>query len=198
MDEVKLAVASNIIKLRTRANMTQTELGEKLNYSDKTISKWERAEALPDVVVLKRIGEVFEVSVDYLLGAHNQWEMPRDAAENAFANKYSSSMITRVAIAGIWTLAIFAFVITWVLGTIQWSIFAYAVPVSLVTVLVLNTIWHNGKNNLYIVAALVLSIIAVIYIILIEYQPWQLFLVAIPAELVVFFSFRIKKRKLRH
>lgn len=195
MEEVKLAVASNLIKLRTGAGLTQTELGEKLNYSDKTISKWERAEALPDVTVLKHIGELFHVSVDYLIGVHSKWEIPQDEERKSFANKYSSSMITRVSIAGIWTLAILAFVITWVMRSLQWSIFAYAVPVSLVTILVQNSIWHKGKNNLYIIAALVLSIIVVIYIILIEYQPWQLFLVAIPAELVVFLSFRIKKKK---
>ena len=47
LEELKLITASNIINLRTRAGMTQAELGYKLNYSDKTISKWKRAEAIP-------------------------------------------------------------------------------------------------------------------------------------------------------
>jgi transcriptional regulator with XRE-family HTH domain len=66
MDDIRLIVACNIIRLRTGAGMTQAELGEKLNYSDKTISKWERAESLPDASVLKQIGELFHVSVDDL------------------------------------------------------------------------------------------------------------------------------------
>ena len=41
-------VAQNIYYLRTVNHLTQYELGEKLNYSDKAISKWERADGLPD------------------------------------------------------------------------------------------------------------------------------------------------------
>jgi len=195
MEEVRLAIASNIIKLRTNAGMTQAELAEKLNYSDKAVSKWERAEALPDVIVLKQIGEIFNVSVDFLLNAHNKWEKQSGEMQTVSNYKYSYSAITLVSIIGIWTLAVLVFVIFWVLGSLQWSIFAYTIPVSLITLLVLNSIWYKGKNNLYIVASLVLSIIAIIYIAMIQYQPWQLFLVVIPAELVVFLSFRIKKEK---
>ena len=68
LSELKLISASNIIKLRTEAGLTQAELGEKLNYSDKTISKWERGEAIPDAYVLTQMAEIFGVSVDYLLG----------------------------------------------------------------------------------------------------------------------------------
>ena len=58
LSELKLITASNIIKLRTGAGMTQADLGRALNYSDKTISKWERGEALPDAFVLKQMGLV--------------------------------------------------------------------------------------------------------------------------------------------
>ena len=70
MVDLKLIVASNIIKLRTDAKMTQSELGEKLNYSDKSVSKWERAESLPDANVLKQLSEIFGVTVDFLLNTH--------------------------------------------------------------------------------------------------------------------------------
>lgn len=194
MDDIKLAVASNIIRLRTDAGMTQVELGEKLNYSDKTISKWERAESLPDAFVLKQIGELFDVSVDYLLDTHSQWDHEK---EKLAETRYDSFVIAMVSIAGIGTLAVLIFVIFWLLGSIQWSIFAYAVPVSLITLLVFNSLWNNGKNNQYIVATLVFCIIAIIYVAMIQFHPWQLFLVVIPAEFVVFLSFRIRKREKR-
>lgn len=194
MDELKLIFASNLIKLRTNAGMTQVELGEKLNYSDKTISKWERAESIPDAFVLKQIGAIFSVSVDSLLESNDQWEDPLTVRKQNREANYDSFVITMVSIAGIGTLAVLIFVIFWVMDSIQWSVFAYAVPVSLITLLVLNSIWNGGKHNLFIVASLVFCIIAIIYIALIEYQPWQLFLVVIPAEIVVFLSFRIRKR----
>ena len=194
MDEARLAVASNLIRLRTDAGMTQAELGEKLNYSDKTISKWERAEAIPDAFVLKQIGELFHVSVDFLLRTHDQWEMPEGELQTG-GYKYSSAAITIVSITSIWTLAVLAFAVFWILGSIYWHIFAYAVPVSLITLLVLNSVFNEGKHNYYIVSALVLSVVAITYISLIKFQPWQLFLVVIPAELLVFLCFKIRKRK---
>jgi transcriptional regulator with XRE-family HTH domain len=190
MDELKAIVASNLIRFRIAAGMTQAELGERLNYSDKTISKWERAEAIPDAYVLKQLGELFGVSVDYLLTEHAPGEKVPTKSEPS----YSPTAITLVSIAAIWTLALLAFVILWIIGDVEWIIFICAVPVSLITWLVFHTIWDHGKNNQYIVMALVFSIIAVVYLILNRYNPWQLFLVVAPAEFVVFFSFHIKKR----
>ena len=195
MEETRFALASNLIKLRTRAGLTQAQLGEKLNYSDKTISKWERAEALPDVLVLKQIGELFHITIDDLLCAHNKWEKPQESKFKNFRHNYSVAAITMVAIAGIWTLAVLVFAIFWILGSLEWRIFAYAVPVSLIAFLVFHSMWGGGKYNLYIISALVLSIIATIYIALVQHHLWQLFLVFIPAEVVIVLSFRIKRRR---
>jgi len=76
MDDLKVITASNIINLRTAKGMTQAELGELLNYSDKSVSKWERAEAVPDAYVLKKMSEIFGVTVDYILNSHDSWEKP--------------------------------------------------------------------------------------------------------------------------
>ena len=78
MDELKNIVASNLIELRVASGMTQSQLAEKINYSDKSVSKWERAEAIPDVAVLKNIAEVFGVTVDYLITTHDRWERKTD------------------------------------------------------------------------------------------------------------------------
>ena len=64
MKELEGILASNIIELRTKAGMTQLELAQRLNYSDKSVSKWERAESMPDVGVLKNMSEIFGVSID--------------------------------------------------------------------------------------------------------------------------------------
>ena len=193
MDELKLITASNLIKLRTDAGMTQAELGSMLNYSDKTVSKWERAESIPDAFVLKQIGEVFGVSVDYLLSEHDEWEHtpPKNANKTA---GFSTGVVTLVSVMGIWTLAVFMFVIFWILGSLQWIIFAAAIPVTVITLLVFNCVWRQGRHNVWIVAALVLSIFLLIYLTLLRFNLWQLFLVMIPAEIIVFLSFRIKKR----
>ena len=193
MDELKIVFASNLIKLRTQAGLTQAELGEKLHYSDKSVSKWERGESVPDVYVLKCMAELFGVSVDYLVSGHDAWEKPLEPGEET--EQYSHMFIVLACIAGIWTLSVAEFVIAWLLGHAHWISFVAAVPISLITLLVFNSIWFKGKNNMYIVMTLVLCIVALVYFTLFEYNFWQLFLIAVPAEIVVVLSFQIGKKR---
>ena len=191
MDDLKVITASNIINLRTAKGMTQAELGELLNYSDKSVSKWERAEAVPDAYVLKKMSGIFGVSVDYLLNSHDSWERPESFKKEE--RNFHSNIITILVIFGIWTLAFLIYIIGWLLEANWWLLFVYAVPVSLITFLVLNSVWEQGKNNRHIIYALVASVFITVYITFRSYNPWQILLLLIPAELIVFLSFRIKK-----
>ena len=202
MDELKLVVASNLIKLRQKAGMTQAELGEKLNYSDKTVSKWERGESIPDAFNLLRLAEIYGLTVDDLLhDATAMWQDPVEQAkaeQRANAPTFSSGMVTLVAIVGIWTMAVIMFVVFWLaLDSVQWLIFASAVPVSLITLLVLNSVWNKGRHNMIIIMLLVAATVALLYLFLLSWQPWQLFLILIPAELLIFLCFRIRHRDRR-
>ena len=195
MDESRATLASILIRLRTAIGMTQAELGEKLNYSDKTVSKWERGDSVPDVFVLQQIAELYGVTVDTLLRDPDRKEPSQPATPNP--NGYSTAVITAVAILGVWTIAFTIFVILWIMNVIVWDVFFYAVPVSLIAFLVLHSIWKGGRWNVYIVAALILTTFLAIYITLLlhmDTNPWQLLLVIIPAELVGVLSFRIRKR----
>ena len=197
MEDMKLEVAGRLIKLRQEAGMTQAELGEKLNYSDKTVSKWERGESLPDVYVLSRIAEIYGTTVDGLISGQEPWQDPvqrEREAEKAAAPKFSSTVVTLVAIAGIWTMAVLMFVIFWLmLDKLEWLIFATAVPISLVTLLVLNSVWNKGRHNMILVMLLVACVVALIYLFLLPFNPWQIFLVLIPAEVLVVLCFHIRK-----
>lgn len=199
MEELKLVVASNLIKLRQESGMTQSELGAQLNYSDKTVSKWERGESVPDAYVLTRLAELYGTTVDALLRGDEPWMDPvekqrRDERETA--PKFSSTVVTLVAIMGIWTMAVVMFVIFWVaMDLLLWQIFACAVPISLITLLVLNSIWNKGRRNIIIVMSLVACVVALVYLFLLKSNPWQLFLILIPAEIVVYLSFQIRKRR---
>ncbi len=194
MVELKLIIASNIIKLRTDAGMTQSELGEKLNYSDKSISKWERAEALPDANVLKQMSEIFGVSIDYLFSTHNEWE-PKDKNEKPDSEKlrFNLKAVEGIALCGIWTFALFLFILFWiVLDRPLWIIFFAALPIAFITHLVLNSIWNKGRKNRMIITFMVLSILLLIYIALIKYNVWQIFLLMIPVVAIVYLTSKIK------
>ena len=195
LEELKLVTAGNLINLRTGAGMTQAELGAKLNYSDKSISKWERGEAIPDAFVLTQMAELFGVSVDYILSSHDAWEptvAPEDPRQDVV---YSTSVITAIAVLGVWTLALTAFVTLWLaVDQLRWQIFVAAFPVSVLTWMVLMCVFKRTKHLKYMVALFVLSIFVCVYLLLLNKNPWQIFRIAVLAEVIVFLSFHVQKK----
>ena len=192
LSELKLVFASNLIRLRSKAGMTQAELGAMLNYSDKSVSKWERGEAIPDAWVLTRLAEIFGVSVDFLLSSHDAW-VPPEAEEDTVT--YSRGMIYAVAILAVWTMALIAFVVLWWVGILWWPVFAVALTVSLLVYLILTVYFKRTKNLQFILAGFVLSVFVLSYVLTLRWgNNWQLFLIAVPAVALVFLGCNIRKR----
>ena len=194
LSELKLISASNLIKLRTGAGLTQAELGEKLNYSDKTISKCERGEAIPDAYVLTQLAEIFGVTVDYLLSSHDAWESPEQQAAQQEEAGYSVNVIIAISVLGVWTMALTIFVLLWLFDIILWETFVVALPVSVLTYMVLICVFRRRRHLQFVIAALVLSLFILLYFTMPMQRPWQLFLIAIPAEIIVFLSCNIRRR----
>lgn len=203
LNELKLISASNIIKLRTGAGLTQAELGARLNYSDKTISKWERGEAIPDAFVLTQLAAMFDVTVDYLLSSHDAWEAPIEEEEEeeepdtveSNGTSYSVDVIMALVFVSIWTACIVAFVTLWLaVDIILWQIFAVTLPVSLLVLMILMCVFKKRKTLQYIIAAFVFSIFVTLYFLLPADTPWQLFLIGVPAVAIVFLACNIRKR----
>ena len=179
--------------------MTQAELGAKLNYSDKAVSKWERAEAIPDAYVLTQLAEIFGVSVDYILSSHDTVDAGEGIPIKEDAPKFRSAIIMAIVVVGIMTCALTAFVILWMGDILEWRVFLIGVSLSLLSVLVLDCIWYKRKGLQYIISAFVLSLFALGYFAKPSANPWQLFLIAVPAVAIVFLAcnVRINPEKIR-
>ena len=193
MDDLKYTTASNIINLRQKAGMTQSELAALINYSDKSVSKWERAEAVPDAYVLKKMSEIFGVTVDYLLSPHDGWDQDPRQKKPA----YSNQVIMLLSVTGVWMLALILFISLWLLGNLVWIIFIYAILFSMLVLLVLNSVLEQGRHNYFIISALLLSVVASLYFSFLYFGKqnyWQLYLLLAPAWLVVFLTSRLRKR----
>lgn len=165
MEDVKNNVAKNITELRLLNGLTQAELAEKLNYSDKTVSKWERAESSPDISVLVEIAELFGVTLDYLVRSENVEEALVEHKKEE--KKYSRRAISYIAEGVGWIVAVFAFIITTLIIeriTFQWLFFVYALPIGLIVKLIFNSVWFNPRHNYLIISALVWSILATIHL----------------------------------
>ena len=62
---------ATIKALRENRNMTQTELGEKIGVSGKTVSKWETAKGLPDISLLQPLAQALGISVIELMNGEH-------------------------------------------------------------------------------------------------------------------------------
>lgn len=189
MEELRAVFASNLIRLRSAAGWTQAELGERLHYSDKSVSKWERAEAVPDALVLKTMGELFSVTVDELLRSHDEWKPKADQKSDL---RYNPMFIILCALVGLFTVCFLSFIILWLLDDVEWLLLYAAVPADLIVLLVFNTIWYRGRHNLYIIMALVLSLVLLAFFL---FGRWQLILLLLPLELLVYLAFKIRKTR---
>jgi len=189
MDDLKDIISKNIIYLRMNNKMTQLELGEALSYSDKAVSKWERGEAVPDVYVLKKVSAIFNVSVDYLLCEHDEKDLKAVAP-----HRFDRRIISLISFLGTWTLALIIFAMLWFFGSLQWIVFIYALPVSIIVMIVLTSIWGKKKTNAYYISLLVWSIFAAIYLSFVKYNLWLLFIIGIPAQIIILLVYRMRIR----
>ena len=191
--ELKLVFASNLINLRTAAGMTQAELGVQLNYSDKTVSKWERGEAIPDAYVLTELSDLFHVTVDYLLSSHDAWQSPEEIRK-ANEPMYSSDIIIAVTILGIMTASLTAFVIGWICGIIEWRIFLVGLVLSAIAFLVLDCVFNHARHLKPAMIVLIVSVFVLVYFLLWDFKPWQIFLLLVPAITIALLSTHINKK----
>ena len=192
MDDLKQIIANNIIKLRKEKKFTQTEFAQKLNYSDKAVSKWERAESIPDIVVLKQISDLFGVNIDYLLTEHSENEKSIIKEKKQKINKTS---LTLLATSPIWIVAtlIFTFILIFTNKYIYY-VFYISIPLSILIFLIFNSIWGNRRKNYFIVSCLVWSILLCIYLSFIKLNLWEIFLLGIPAQITIILWANLKKR----
>jgi transcriptional regulator with XRE-family HTH domain len=202
-DNLKSIIAANISDLRRRHNMTQLELAERLNYTDKAISKWERGESIPDVLVLKQIADLFDVTVDYLLQEEHPASAETAEQEQVLTKKRQSirarGFVTGMSILLVWLVATVLFMICDMAGTDlipHWIFFIYAIPASMILWLVLNSIWFNRRRNYLIISLLMWSVLISVFVTIWQvasYNAGLIFMLGIPGQAIVVMWSRLKQ-----
>ena len=193
MKDVREIIANNIAELRLENRLTQAKLADALNYSDKAISKWERAESVPDVTVLKRLADYFGVSIDYLVSEVHSADQIKNKNVSV-ARRRNHTLITMLAASLVWLIATFVFaVILMVLESPPlpaWMIYIYAIPASSVVLLVFNSIWGRRRLNFLIISVLIWTVLLSVYLTFlvtpVHLNLWPIFIIGAPAEFIVF------------
>lgn len=199
MEDIKQIISTNITDLRTAKGLTQIELAEKLNYSDKAISKWERGESLPDVTVLKQLADIFDVTLDYLVQpGHDRRKISQ---LNRSGKVRNHGFITGMSIILVWLVATLVFIIldlTLKNTLAHFLCFVYAVPVSMIVWLILNSIWFNARRNYLIISLLIWTGLASIFLtfLIFKINIWLIFILGIPSQIIICLWSNLKYRKI--
>lgn len=195
MEDLKPVIAKNIVELRKLTNLTQAELAGKLHYTDKAVSKWERAESVPDISVLKELAVLFGVTVDYLL----ECEHPRKAAGSSKQKRRNRLIIILLSVCFVFMVATLLFVGYNIFMTPfqhSWLLYVYAVPVASLVVLVLNSVWGHRRwvTNCVILSVLMWSLLLSLYMSFLSRNLWLLFILGIPGQAMLLLWQNLKIR----
>lgn len=152
-NELKELIGKNIAYFRTKIGMRQSELANELNYSDKSISKWECGDGIPDIIVLKKMSEIFGVTVNDFFTLEHKNYTPDIQKKHIMIPIISVCLCWFVAsvLFGLMKIILSYFPVSFL---VPWLWFVWAVPVSAIIFLVFSKIWWNRITTAIFVSAL--------------------------------------------
>ncbi len=203
---LKQLLGKNIASYRKGHGLTQAGLAEKLNYSDKAVSKWERGESIPDVLTLVQLADLFDISVNDLLCDPNR--LPEHtgvvvgkmekAVEKTLKRKADKLSILGLSSLLVWFVALLSFVIVSSLGIPKsWVAFVYAIPIDAIVMLSLRSAWRDFRWNKTLVSIIMWGSLMSLYLSLLIFADvhiWKLFLLGIPGQLAIFLWFHMLRK----
>lgn len=189
MSELKEIISKNLVELRTKARLTQLQLAEMLNYSDKAVSKWERGEAIPDLRVLIQLTEIYGISLDDLV--RDNGVAPH--IEPARKIKGKRVFITVLSAVLVWFIATGIFVALYFIPPTQAYAYLVFVAAPLPTAIVLtvfscrwgNRVTHALSTSLILWACVVIFQVYVTTFASHFTQIYYLYIVAAVFELLI-------------
>ncbi len=199
MKDIKTIVANNLIALRKSRKMTQADVAEKLNYSDKSVSKWEHADSLPDISILYALADMYGVTLDYLTSDNaeeqaNMMKTPEKSLEN------DRIIIASLTVTSVFLIAALVFVYIYLNAKISsgWIAFVWALPVSFAALAYYNRIW--SKNKIYAItlkSLLLWTLLAAICLQFMSYRLWLIFVLGVPLQLIILLTANLTPKKKR-
>ncbi len=195
MDDLKEIIAANLTRLRQQAGLTQLQLAEMLNYSDKAVSKWERGESIPDLRILIRLAEIYHITLDDIVRKpHEQLVKPK----LNLAKKHL--LIALLSVGLVWVIATGVFMILYYIAPLRresYLSYVCAPFVSGVVLLAFSCVWGNRLQMTASASLVLWSIILVVHAFLWRYSPdiaiWPFYVVAAGVELLIIGWFVLRK-----
>ena len=196
MKDVRPIISKNLTMLRKEKGLTQAELAERLNYSDKAISRWEHGDTLPDVNMLYELCEFYGITLNDLISEDCQ---TKKEAKKEYTKEMNTYKIWRsiLSVSIVWLLVTLIFTYSLAIsGNARlWILFVWAVPVSIVAFYVYGKSFLNSLSRFILSSCVMWTVIASIFVSLFPHYFWQLFLIGVPVEVIIFLTYKMKKYK---
>ena len=202
-EKLKTYIAANIAAYRKQAGLTQAGLAEKLNYSDKAVSKWERGESVPDVMTLALLAQQLGISVNDLLTDPNALPEQTGAVQQAMGKvvertlkrKANKRIILGLSSLLVWFVALFVYVLLSSMGIpYTWLAFFLAVPADAIVQLSLRSAWRDFRWNRSLISIIMWGSLLAVFmfvIVLLHISLWKIFLLGIPGQAAILLWFRM-------
>ena len=194
MENLNEVVSKNLVKFRNLAGYTQSEIAEKISYSNKSISKWERGEGLPDLNVLVKLSEIYNVKLDDFLSQNQD-------IKNKIVKKKDTRghfLVFMLSLAIVWLVAVVLFSIVYLFPSSPeklWLIFLYAIPVFGIVMSILAKKWKLIYLEGIATSIICWGFIVSFYFTFDVNRIWVLYIVGALIQLVVFFCYGLLVRK---
>ena len=197
IENLRKTIKNNLIKYRKSAGLTQAQLAHKLGYSDKSVSKWEREEGVPDIYILKEIADLYGVTVNDLI-SENQKKEKKSKIKIILSGR-NKTLISLLSACGVWSIAVIIYVIFDLvapntLGKMD-NIYIYAIPISCLILIIFNSLWGKKIFNLFLISVLIWTFVLSLCVSLPIKNIWELFLIPIPIQILIILSFLFGKNK---
>ena len=194
---VRENIAKNIVLLRKAYNWKQSDLAEKLHYTDKAISKWERNESTPDVESLAEIARIFNVSVDFLF--EDNHDVPEFEDKNTqFIHAISSFVIFATTFYLIATVIfVYNFIINSPNKVAFWVSFVWATFISMLAAYVIIRKNKYRKAYPFLASACIWLALTTGYCqaLVLGENVWMIFLIGVPLQIGVVINKLIHRRR---
>ena len=186
MEDVRGALAANLAELRKEENLTQAEFAARLNYSDKAVSKWERGDSLPDVVMLKTIADLYGLRVDDLLTEDGVASALAEAAGRE--KKRDAYLMQKMLIAAMWVTMV------WVVAVVVFLYSQFSIGKMYWMAFVFSRHWKGEAVLQCVFASLfVWSMITAFYFQYLEYNIWAVFFVGVPVQIALILGAKLRR-----
>lgn len=192
LEKVTKLIAENLIYYRKKAGLTQLQLAEHFNYSDKSVSKWERGESIPDTIVMKALADFYGITID------DFFCKKKVITSREITNK-KRFFIVLLSVGLVWLVAALTFLLCSIFFKTfpNWLIFIYALVPSFILLIVWTSIYHIRIGLMLSISGLIwttaLSTFLSFALLFPFPNSYLIFIIGIPLQILAILWYLLRK-----